>query len=769
MLVPAGPAAGLVGGTWVAIQNTAKDTKKIYGFNAASSVTLTAPYEMTVPGCRQYAGLTTGPLVGGYWYVEKQGNLVAWISANPNKTAPPQQFMGAEGGWVVIPKSTGAWLNKPALPALSVQGMVAVTLNSGKVLVCGGTDNVATPTTAYNTAYIYDPSNQTWTATTNTMSVARCYHTATLLPNGNVLVVGGVNGAGLTNYLTSVDIYNPTTGLWSAASALPAVPLAEHTATVMSDGTVVVAGGRTTGGAAQNAYYLYTGSWLLPPRTLNQARYGHTATYFAGDYIVVAGGTDGTNSLFTTEIFNYALQLWTVGPSMSVGRAEHAAVTLSSNQAMFIGGYDKVSGNALASVDIFTFNAVSSTIAAAASMTTARRYPNAALLSDGSVFVTGGSNGAATVFYNTSEDYTTGSAVWTLAAASNHAHYGLGPPFAKTASGALVFADLDPTNISVTATEVFDPTVGVSSGNVGTFQVVKTLWDSTNSKYAFWVENPSAVEEATSVSTMTFYTYDSVMPGDVIQIGTQLLAPNQGFYTVSALATDINSFYVTTAVTTTSTVVLGSDYVLFNVLPAAPGRFFKNAIYIGPYALNTAYSVVQFADFINSGHISAQAGSVLYPLSKLSFPTTTAFGVDGYSYDTGLINQVNRIIYGDETDPTTYPGILAAGAELNISGPLVKRITISLQVRVTPGSDVTTAVQNAVAAVINQTPQGTPVAFSAIVTAAQNVEGVLTVTILSPTYGPGNDEINVQPYEKPLVLNSSTDITVDIIGLSTEG
>ena len=73
-------------------------------------------------------------------------------------------------------------------------------------------------------------------------------------------------------------------------------------------------------------------------------------------------------------------------------------------------------------------------------------------------------------------------------------------------------------------------------------------------------------------------------------------------------------------------------------------------------------------------------------------------------------------------------------------------------------------VRSAVATVVNQTGQGTPVALSAIITAAQKVVGVIAATILSPAYNATSDLIPVQPYEKPLVLDLDQDIQISFSG-----
>ena len=79
----------------------------------------------------------------------------------------------------------------------------------------------------------------TWTSVNSSVG-GRVGHTATLLPNGLVLVVGGVND--LSDHLASAELYNPSTGTWTPTGSL-ATGRAGHTATLLPNGQVLVAGG----------------------------------------------------------------------------------------------------------------------------------------------------------------------------------------------------------------------------------------------------------------------------------------------------------------------------------------------------------------------------------------------------------------------------------------------------------------------------------------------------------------------------------------------
>jgi hypothetical protein len=127
------------------------------------------------------------------------------------------------------------------------------------------------------------------------------------------------------------------------------------------------------------------------------------------------------------------------------------------------------------------------------------------------------------------------------------------------------------------------------------------------------------------------------------------------------------------------------------------------------------------------------------------------------------VGECNLVVYGDERDPDTYPGWAAAQAEIDIVAPLIRRVTISLAVRRRAGAvDVKTRVQSAAAQVINSAEPG-PIPLSLIIEAVQQVDGVVSVVLLSPVPAVGADTIPVQPGEKALILDPDNDVQVTFI------
>src|SRR5436190_1091698 len=121
-----------------------------------------------------------------------------------------------------------------------------------------------------------EPAGGTWTFT-GSLNTARGSHTATLLPNGKVLVAGGINGSGV---LASAELYDPASGTWT-----------------------------TTG-------------------SLNSARFQHTATLLPNGKVLVAGGFDGSRFLASAELYDPASKSWTATGSLSTFRSGHTATLL---------------------------------------------------------------------------------------------------------------------------------------------------------------------------------------------------------------------------------------------------------------------------------------------------------------------------------------------------------------------------------------------------------------------------------------------------------
>lgn len=310
----------------------------------------------------------------------------------------------------------------------------------------------------------------------------------------------------------------------------------------------------------------------------------------------------------------------------------------------------------------------------------------------------------------------------------------------------------------------------LNTANQGQFRVLAA--SATSGHQSFWVENPSAVEEETAAD-LWFLSEDSLLPGDLVRIShAGWGAQNMGDWTVASIDPS-NRFGFTvsvaarTPVAYTGSTPIGTDAPLVQFIEGKPARIWKRLLWVAPSTENPSLVHLRFDTGASHTRITSAAGTVLRALNRLDLPTSVAQGVDGYKHSVGLVGEAARILYGDPRDPASYPGVVAAGASVNISGPLVKRVKAAFAVRVRSGAstgEVIDAVRSAVAAAVNKVAIGQPIAISSLISAAGGVNGVVAVSVTSPTYSAAQDLISVQPYEKALVTNPEQDIAVSIVG-----
>jgi hypothetical protein len=217
-------------------------------------------------------------------------------------------------------------------------GFTATLLPNGKVLIAGGEN----PNGFVPLAEIYDSASGTFSLTGN-LNTPRFGHTATLLASGEVLMAGGVDSAG--NYLASAELYNPSTGTFTPTGSMKTTREL-FTATLLSNGQVLVAGGQNS----NLAFPFLSSAELYNPATrkfsttgnLNTGRYNHTATLLSNGQVLIVGG--GVH-LASTELYNPASGAFSVTANLNTGRTDHATVLLTNGAALTMGGYDGSGGN----------------------------------------------------------------------------------------------------------------------------------------------------------------------------------------------------------------------------------------------------------------------------------------------------------------------------------------------------------------------------------------------------------------------------------------
>ena len=227
-------------------------------------------------------------------------------------------------------------------------------LSNGRVLVAGGYEGTSHGT-PLATAEIYKPKAGRFVEA-GSMQTARRNATATLLRDGTVLVAGGYNGEAVN----SPELFNPKSNSFSPAAEM-STPRRYPTASLLPDGSVLMAGGFATAtGDVQRSSerFVRSGwSWLtgagrfLKAGTMHAARARHTATSLNRNTILMAGGYDGVVPLASAEIYNIARQTFQEVGSMNTPRYRHTATPLQNGTVLIAGGAD--AGGALSSAELF--------------------------------------------------------------------------------------------------------------------------------------------------------------------------------------------------------------------------------------------------------------------------------------------------------------------------------------------------------------------------------------------------------------------------------
>ena len=291
--------------------------------------------------------------------------------------------------------ASGTWASTGDLNVGRVSAR-AVLLSNGTVLATGGcifNDCLGSTT---RSAEIYTPSTGKWTVT-GSMLKARAEFVAVLLPNGKVLVAGGCTSYGANGCVavtTAAELYNPATGTWSSTGAMRAARMA-MTATVLTNGKALIAGGQTAASDALGSSELYNpgaGTFSLTGKLITP-RSGHSATLLKSGMVLMAGG-ENVNGISTAkaELYNSATGTYAATGNMPSNRQEHVAVLLSSGLVLVSGGNNVNATTTTPLASCATYNPVTGSWAKASSLANARADHSATLLHNGHVLAAGGDN-----------------------------------------------------------------------------------------------------------------------------------------------------------------------------------------------------------------------------------------------------------------------------------------------------------------------------------------------------------------------------------------
>lgn len=260
---------------------------------------------------------------------------------------------------------------------------------------------------------LVDPA---WTST-SALTNARYRHTATRLPNGNVLVAGGfvVDPVVVDIETPTTEIFSPTLGAWAVGAPM-GTPRAIAAAAPLASGDVLVVGGLTDVGSTvlgtAEIYSVASGTWMATG-ALSVPRSGHTASAIGDGTVLVAAGYDNSGVHWTTAE-RFSNGSFVAAGDINTTRFFHSAVVLPDKRVLIGGGTDPENGP-LASLELYTPGVGWASAASLAQMTTARTLATAALLPDGDVLFVGGYGG---VELASAERYRPSTNTWTTVPAA---------------------------------------------------------------------------------------------------------------------------------------------------------------------------------------------------------------------------------------------------------------------------------------------------------------------------------------------------------------
>ncbi|HEX6139139.1 MAG TPA: kelch repeat-containing protein, partial [Candidatus Limnocylindria bacterium] len=219
------------------------------------------------------------------------------------------------------------------VPILAVSGMLALGLIGGNMTASALDIGFAQPR-AEPSFVPADPDGPEWTRS-GSMLEARHGHTATLLPDGRVLVAGGYTTS--WSVMASAELYDPITGRWSATGSLH-VPAAEHVAVLLDGGGVLVVS-TVPGQHDAEVWSPGTGTWEAVDEMAAPHGRGLTATALADGRVLVTGGfTTADEPLATAEIYDPGSDTWTTTAPMGTPRHGHTATLLADGRVLVVGG-----------------------------------------------------------------------------------------------------------------------------------------------------------------------------------------------------------------------------------------------------------------------------------------------------------------------------------------------------------------------------------------------------------------------------------------------
>jgi hypothetical protein len=309
--------------------------------------------------------------------------LAAAISTHATPGAAPSHVDPAAGTVVAIQSMRAAR-----------SAHTATTLPNGNVLIAGGFTNEAS---AAFSAELFDPGTQRFIALPR-LKALRHSHTATVLPSGKVLIVGGY-GSG-SAVITTAELFDPVTKTFALTGSLRGAR-AGHVAVPLQSGKVLIAGGVGPNWTFLSSAELYdpaTGTFT-PTGAMTVARESHASALLDDGRVAIIGGHRDRRSdivLYTSvEVYDPVRGLFTKIGDMRVRRHKHDAILLGDNKVLITGGSDeRDSDGAYNSTEIFDMQTGTSVMGPRMKLTRYKHQGSSVRLSDGRILIAGGAASA---------------------------------------------------------------------------------------------------------------------------------------------------------------------------------------------------------------------------------------------------------------------------------------------------------------------------------------------------------------------------------------
>lgn len=307
------------------------------------------------------------------------------------------------GSSVPIPSLSPPFARTGSLTA-DRAGHTATLLQDGRVLIAGGWGDHG----ALASAELYDPRAGRFSQT-GSMRTARWHHTATLLPDGRVLIAGGGDA--------SAERYDPRTGTFSPTGSM-SVPRGYHSATLMLDGRVLIAGGeysyqtQETSGIVAVHGSTYASAELYDPQagtfsptgSMAAIRESHTATLLKDGRVLIAGGRSGLTAQVSAELYDPRIGTFSPAAFEAVCWGEYTSTLLQDGRVLLLSVY----GSGLYDPSTDTYSGTDIELGSGE-----ETMHTATLLQDGRVLAVGWFNGAAEL-YDTSTGTFSSAGSWPM-------------------------------------------------------------------------------------------------------------------------------------------------------------------------------------------------------------------------------------------------------------------------------------------------------------------------------------------------------------------